>query len=93
MAASGLLKTEAGHLDRTSIKIMRNYEPTTASRTRMCQAIEKENEREYPSYAHATIIFSQLQHAANEGTHLGHWAYFKKLYEMHGEPLFTNHGE
>ena len=74
-------------------KIMREYKPTTAQRARMSLAIEKENEREHPSYAHATFTFGALQHAANEGTHLGHWAYFKKLYEMHGEPLFTNHGE
>ena len=53
---------------------MNEYKPTEAQRKRMSQAIEQENRRERPSYAHATITFSQLQHAANEGTHAGHWA-------------------
>ena len=69
---------------------MNEYKPTEAQRKRMSQAIEQENRRERPSYAHATITFSQLQHAANEGTHAGHWAYFKELYNQHGEPLFRD---
>ena len=63
---------------------MREYKPTTAQRTRMMLAIEKENERENPSYQHCTFTFAALQHAANEGTSVGHFEVLKKLYEYYG---------
>jgi hypothetical protein len=64
---------------------MREYKPTTEQRTRMMQAIELENKRERPSYQHCTFTFGSLQHAANEGTSMGHFEVLKKLYELYGK--------
>tara|TARA_Y100000310_G_scaffold214000_1_gene214973 strand:- start:392 stop:592 length:201 start_codon:yes stop_codon:yes gene_type:complete len=64
---------------------VREYKPTMAQSARMMLAIEKENERENPSYQHCTFTFGALQHAANEGTHAGHWECLEKLYELYGK--------
>ena len=64
---------------------MREYKPTTEQKTRMMLAIEKENERENPSYQHCTFTFAAMQHAANEGTSFGHFEVLKKLHELYGK--------
>lgn len=61
---------------------MKNYTPTIAQRTRMMTAIENELEQENPNYAHLTIAFSMMQHAADEGTHGGHYDYLERLWNM-----------
>ena len=59
-----------------------NYKPTIEQRTRMMSAIESELERENPNYAHLTITFGMMQHAADEGTHGGHYEYLERLWNM-----------
>lgn len=49
----------------------------------MMLAIEKENERENPSYQHCTFTFAALQHAADEGTSMGHYEVLKKLCKLY----------
>ena len=48
----------------------------------MMSAIENELERENPNYAHLTITFGMMQHAANEGTGGDHYDYLERLWNM-----------
>jgi len=57
------------------------YQPTTEQRDRMMLAIAKEKERDNPSHAHCTFIFSAMQHAADEGTHAGHYEVLESLWK------------
>ena len=60
------------------------YKPTTACRTRMMQAIEYAN-RKGQGLPSVNLIFRNLQHEANEGTHAGHFKALEELYKFYGE--------